>query len=131
MINNFGTEVPISATDRAKIGATLVADYCDNHFSYSKQSPLYRLTKNSLEGTSIEEIQTHLLRDLKSKYSKSELAELEKILEDLPERFKPYGLLLDEIKTLFVSEKILLMAALFLFILMVFLCDYKEKEQNV
>ena len=101
VINNFGTEVPISATDRAKIGATLVADYCDNHFSYSKQSPLYRLTKNSLEGTSIEEIQTHLLRDLKSKYSKSELAELEKILEDLPERFKPYGLLLDEIKTLF------------------------------
>ena len=84
VINNFGTEVPISATDRAKIGATLVADYCDNHFSYSKQSPLYRLTKNSLEGTSIEEIQTHLLRDLKSKYSKSELAELEKILEDLP-----------------------------------------------
>jgi putative ATP-dependent endonuclease of the OLD family len=39
----------INATDRSKFNMFMVSDYIDNHFSYTKGSPLYSAIKNSLE----------------------------------------------------------------------------------
>jgi len=39
----------INATDRSRFNMFMVSDYIDNHFSYTKGSPLYYAVKNSLE----------------------------------------------------------------------------------
>lgn len=46
---NRDVETEITANDRAKLKMFQVSDYIDNHFSYSKGSPLYTLLKQSIE----------------------------------------------------------------------------------
>lgn len=41
-------DVQISASDRAKLNMFMVSDYIDNHFSYSKGSPLYSWFKQNI-----------------------------------------------------------------------------------
>lgn len=54
---------PISASDRALLSVNLIGDYSDNQFAYNRQSPLYSLTKKSIEdGQSIEVVKSKLLR---------------------------------------------------------------------
>lgn len=40
--------ISISASDRAKLNIFMVSDYVDNHFAYSKGSPLYSLLRHGL-----------------------------------------------------------------------------------
>jgi predicted ATP-dependent endonuclease of OLD family len=49
----------ISPADRAKFNMFFISDYVDNHFTYSKGSPLYALVRNTF--TDDSEIETKLL----------------------------------------------------------------------
>lgn len=49
---NMDIENEISASDRAKLKMYQVSDYIDNHFSYSKGSPLYSLIRLNLDDNS-------------------------------------------------------------------------------
>jgi predicted ATPase len=47
--------VDMSPSDRAKLKMFQVSDYIDNHFSYSKGSPLYALLRQSIEDKKLPE----------------------------------------------------------------------------
>ncbi|MCK9160734.1 MAG: AAA family ATPase [Prevotella sp.] len=51
----------ITASDRAKLNMFMVSDYIDNHFAYSKGSPLYSSIKNSLEKKDKENLERRIV----------------------------------------------------------------------
>lgn len=90
---------PISANDRALLSVNLIGDYSDNQFAYNRQSPLYSLTKKSLEeGQSIEVVKSKLLRAINETADKKHLAPLNLPLSDLRERAILLGLSISEIE---------------------------------
>lgn len=90
---------PISANDRALLSVNLIGDYSDNQFTYNRQSPLYSLTRNSIEeGQSIEVVKSRLLRAINETTDKEHLAPLNSPLADLKERASLLGLSLSDIE---------------------------------
>lgn len=90
---------PISANDRALLSVNLIGDYSDNQFAYNRQSPLYSLTRNSIEnGQSIEVVKSRLLRAINETADKEHLAPLNSPLANLRERAIMLGLSISEIE---------------------------------
>ena len=90
---------PISANDRALISVNLIGDYSDNQFAYNRQSPLYSLTRKSIEeGQSIEVVKSKLLRAINETADKKHLAPLNSPLADLREKAIRLGLSVSEIE---------------------------------
>lgn len=90
---------PISANERALLSVNLIGDYSDNQFAYNRQSPLYSLTKNSIEeGQSIEVVKSRLLRAINETADKKHLAPLNSPLAELRERAILLGLSISEIE---------------------------------
>ena len=55
----------ISSHDRALFGVNYISDYTDNQFSYNRQSPLYGLTKLSMDNSvTIERVKSKILRSM-------------------------------------------------------------------
>ncbi|WP_262909718.1 ATP-dependent nuclease [Bacteroides uniformis] len=46
-------DIAIPASDRAKLNMFMVSDYIDNHFAYSKGSPLYALLRQELKDKTV------------------------------------------------------------------------------
>lgn len=91
-------EKAISASDRALIGLNFIGDYTDTQFAYNRQSPLYALTKASLDKEQdIERIKTKLLRSLSSNVEDEHFKELNGPLNDLKDKALALGLSIDEI----------------------------------
>ena len=89
---------PISAQSRAEIGVNFITDYADTHFAYNRQSPLYSLTKSSLdEDVKIEHIKSSILRDLSSKVNVENLTPLNKPLENLKRTANKLGLSVEDL----------------------------------
>lgn len=89
---------PISAQNRAIIGANFISDYADTHFAYNRQSPLYSLTKCSLdEEVKIEHVKSAILRDLSSKVNEEKLEPLNKPIENLKQTATKLGLSLEDL----------------------------------
>lgn len=90
---------PISAQSRASIGVNFITDYADTHFAYNRQSPLYALTKASLEDdVKIEHIKSQVLRDLSSKVDKEKMAPLNTPLGSLKSTARMLGLSIEDLR---------------------------------
>ena len=89
---------PISGTDRALLAVNYISDYTDNQFSYNKQSPLYALTKASLdEGVTIERVKSQLLRLMSDSIDESKIEPLNAPLEELKKTAEMLGLTVSEL----------------------------------
>lgn len=89
---------PISAQSRAEIGVNFITDYADTHFAYNRQSPLYSLTKSSLdEDVKIEHIKSTILRDLSSKVNVEKLSPLNKPIDNLKQTANKLGLSVEDL----------------------------------
>lgn len=91
----------ISAQDRALLAVNYISDLTDNQFSYNKQSPLYSLTKNTLEdSTSIERIKSQMIRSMTSSISSEQFNQLNSPLSNLKSTAEKLGPTLGEISVL-------------------------------
>lgn len=92
----------ISASDRAKLNMFMISDYVDNHFTYSKGSPLYALLRQRLpDKNAISEKFVEIAR--KAHAAVDEVDAFHKFDEstnEVKEIAKKLGLSLDELKTL-------------------------------
>lgn len=95
-------DIPISATDRAKLNMFFVSDYIDKHFTYSKGSPLYTLLRQQLDDRTITD--KKLLQVVRESYDvvKQSLAfsEFDAASVQILDTAKKFGLTISELKTL-------------------------------
>lgn len=90
----------ISAQERALFAINFITDYTDNQFSYNKLSPLYSLTKASLDGSKqIDQIKSKMLRTMSSSLDNEDKEELNKPLKQLKTTSERLGLSLGELST--------------------------------
>lgn len=83
----------ISAQDRALFAVNFISDYTDNQFAYNKLSPLYSLTKSSLDNNKqIDYIKSQTLRAISASVSDTEMIELNRPLSQLTTTAKLLGL---------------------------------------
>ena len=99
---NRDMETVISASDRAKLKMFQVSDYIDNHFSYSKGSPLFSLFRQNLDDKNspekkIVEMVRKSYEAIKDARSFEEFDEVRKSILDLA---KGVGLTINELSTL-------------------------------
>lgn len=89
---------PISSKDRALFAVNHISDYTDNQFSYNRQSPLYALTKSSLEeGVTIERVKSELIRSMTDSVQEEQLKPLNGPLDNLKQTAAKLGLTLADI----------------------------------
>ncbi len=92
-------EKPISGADRALLAVNFISDYTDNQFAYNRQSPLYALTKASLqEDDTIERVKSTLLRLLTSSISNEQFDSLNGPLESLKSSAERLGLKISDLR---------------------------------
>lgn len=94
-------DVRISAADRAKFNLFFISDYLDSHFSYSKNSPLFRLLKMTSESKTENIILDANKKIEKAIFDTDSLSELEMNASIVNEEAKKIGLNIDELSTLF------------------------------
>ncbi len=92
-------EKSISGADRALLAVNFISDYTDNQFAYNRQSPIYALTKESLdEGDTIEKVKSALLRSLTSSISNEYFNSLNGPLESLKNSAERLGLNISDLR---------------------------------
>ena len=88
----------ISSHDRALFGVNYISDYTDNQFSYNRQSPLYGLTKLSMDNSvTIERVKSKILRSMSSNADEELLKPLNEPLDNLKAAASLLGLTLGSI----------------------------------
>lgn len=88
----------ISANDRALLAVNYIADFTDNQFAFNRQSPLYALTKSSLEkGQTIELVKSKLLRSISENADNEDISPLKLTLPEMKKTAESLGLTLGEI----------------------------------
>lgn len=96
--NNDVEPKPISAAERALIGLNLIGDYTDTQFAYNRQSPLYALTKASLDtNQNLEKIKVKLLRSMSSNLAHEHLDPLNEPLAGLRAKAISLGLTIEDL----------------------------------
>lgn len=91
-------EKQISAADRALIGVNFIGDYTDTQFAYNRQSPLYALTKQSLdENQDLERIKVKLLRSMSSNVNNEHFEPFNGPLANLKDKAVSLGLSIEEL----------------------------------
>lgn len=89
-------EKQITAAERGLIGINFIGDYTDTQFAYNRQSPLYALTKSTLEqGQDLERIKVKLLRSMSSNIEDEHFEPLNGPLADLKKKAIALGLSID------------------------------------
>lgn len=91
----------IGSTDRASIHCTLISDYVDRHFSWSRGGPLNSLLHASAEKNDAETSTnlTDLLREAKALIDKSDFDELGPTTQIVKNAAREFGLNLANLKT--------------------------------
>lgn len=89
---------PISGTDRALLAVNFITDYTDNQFSYSRQSPLYALTKANIDSnTTIERIKSQLIRSMAGAIDEKQVNPLNAPLKSLRQTAEMLGLTVEDL----------------------------------
>lgn len=89
---------PISGTDRALRAINFITDYTDNQFSYNRQSPLYALTKSSINSnTTIERVKSQLIRSMAGAIDEKQVNPLNAPLESLRRTAEMLGLTVEDL----------------------------------
>lgn len=88
----------ISGADRALLAVNLISDYTDNQFAYNRRSPLYSLTKNTIEeGKTIELVKSQLIRSMTSSVKEDILLPLNAPLKGLKQTAEKLGLCITDL----------------------------------
>lgn len=99
---NLDIETDFYARDRAKLKMFHVADYIDNHFSYSKGSPLYSLFKQKLDDKSSPE--KKIIEMVRKSYEaikeNNSFSEFDEVKQTILELARGVGLTISELSTL-------------------------------
>ena len=74
-------DITIPASDRAKLNMFMVSDYIDNHFAYSKGSPLYALLRQNLKDKTM--IDRKMLEVVRNSYEAIKEAKTFKEFDDI------------------------------------------------
>jgi predicted ATP-dependent endonuclease of OLD family len=94
----------LSANDRAKFSMHMIADYVDNHFSYSKGSPLYSAIRALLEKGDKQSVEQKLMSINRTAYetikAASTFEELKDVTAQITANAKELGLTVSELATL-------------------------------
>jgi len=95
-------ETEISGTDRARLKMYQVSDYVDNHFSYSKGSPLFSLLRQTLDDRKAPEKKIlEMMRNAFATIKKDNtFAEFDGVKADILELAKGVGLTITDLQTL-------------------------------
>jgi ABC-type multidrug transport system ATPase subunit len=94
----------LSASDRAKFSMHMIADYVDNHFSYSKGSPLYSAIRALLEKDDKQSVEQRLMNINRTVYenvkTSATFGELKGVTDQITQNAKELGLTVSELATL-------------------------------
>ena len=95
-------ETEISASDRAKLKMFQISDYIDNHFSYSKGSPLYSLFRQNIKDTKAPEkkIIEMVRRSYEAIRKDNSFGEFDKVQGTIITLAKAIGLTISDLSTL-------------------------------
>jgi putative ATP-dependent endonuclease of the OLD family len=94
-------EKQISATDRATLNCSMVSDYIDRHFSWSKGNPLFSLLKgqDSQKATGQNNVVIDSLRQAKKKIDEFPFKDLEEVTNLIKNQAAMFGLNISETHT--------------------------------
>ena len=94
--------ISISASDRAKLNMFMVSDYVDNHFAYSKGSPLYALLRQGVVDKTLTD--KKMVEVVRNSYEAIKEAktfnEFEEITSKVKDSAKQIGLTIKDLKTM-------------------------------
>ncbi len=94
-------DIPIGASDRAKLNTFIVSDYIDRHFSLGKGSPLYVLLKKSGEEIETDKILVHANRKAyESSNDPDAFSSFGELITRIRQSALNLGLKISELKTL-------------------------------
>lgn len=95
-------ETEINSNDRAKLKMYQISDYIDNHFSFSKGSPLFSLFRQNLEDKNATEkkIIEMVRKSYKAIKNENVFEEFDGVKKTILEQAKGLGLNLNELSTL-------------------------------
>lgn len=99
---NHDIETEISASDRAKLRMYQVSDYIDNHFSYSKGSPLFSLLRKDVDDKNAagEKILAMVRNAFKVIKEDNAFVEFNEVRDAIVKQAKDLGLNLTDLSTL-------------------------------
>lgn len=100
--NNRGMdEKLITATDRAALNCSMVSDYVDRHFSWSKGNPLYNLLKaqEAQKAVNNDNVVIESLRQAKAKIDEYPFSELKEVTNIIKQQAAAFGLNVSETHT--------------------------------
>ncbi len=99
---NHDIETEISASDRAKLRMYQVSDYIDNHFSYSKGSPLFSLLRKDVDDKNAagEKILAMVRNAFKVIKEDNAFVEFNEVSDAIVKQAKDLGLNLTDLSTL-------------------------------
>lgn len=99
---NHDIETEISASDRAKLRMYQVSDYIDNHFSYSKGSPLFSLLRKDVDNKNAagEKILAMVRNAFKVIKEDNAFVEFNEVRDAIVKQAKDLGLNLTDLSTL-------------------------------
>ncbi|MGC4100855.1 ATP-dependent nuclease [Ferruginibacter sp.] len=89
----------ISANDRSKLNAFLVADYAERHFSWTKGSPLYSLLKQESDEEENDDAMINALREAKTKIDASEFNKFDSVIAKVKASAAQFGIDISKVKT--------------------------------
>lgn len=97
-------EIAFAHGDRAKLNMFMISDYVDNHFSYTKGSPLYKTLTQSLTKEQKNSPEKKIIEIVRSAYDKikesNAFDEFKDATKQIKENAQKLGLTVDELKTI-------------------------------
>ncbi|MDN3620197.1 ATP-binding protein [Polaribacter undariae] len=99
IINSRQDPIEISSSQRGELNMFQVSDYIDNHFSWDKRSPLKALFKLDDEESSISDVLTHSMRNVKKEVDKKEFKEFDNVLTKIVASSKNFGIDISNVST--------------------------------
>lgn len=97
-------DVSFAHGDRAKLNMFMISDYVDNHFSYSKGSPLYKTLSQKLTKEQKNSPEKKLMEIVRTAYDKikdsNAFEEFDEATQLIKANAQKLGLTLDELKTI-------------------------------
>lgn len=99
IVNSRQDPIEISSTDRARFNMFQISDYLDNHFSWDNRSPLKALFNLDEDESSIKDVLTESIRNLKQQIDKRDFKEFSNVLKKITASAKIFGIDISNVST--------------------------------
>ncbi|MHB1107552.1 MAG: ATP-dependent nuclease [Lutibacter sp.] len=99
IINSRQDPIEISSSERSELNMFQISDYIDSHFSWDKRSPLKALFKLDEEQSSMGDVLTQSMRNVKEEVDKKEFKEFDNVLTKIVAISKVFGIDISNVST--------------------------------